>query len=362
MKVGPVMIMAGGTGGHIFPGLAVADVIREREHSVVWLGTHAGLEATLVPGRGYDIEWITISGLRGRGPVAWVATPFNLARALFQALVAFRRRRPSVVLGMGGFVSGPGGLAARLTGRPLVVHEQNAVAGTTNRVLARYAKVVFEAFPGTFPERRDTRLVGNPVRREIEALDAPEVRLGARRDGPVQLLVLGGSQGARVLNTVVPAAIGLVPEHLRPRILHQTGRSQADAARSYAQIGADVELTPFIEDIAAAYSSADLVVARAGALTVAELEAAGLGAILIPYPYAIDDHQMKNAQAFCVRGAGIVIPESACDARTLAATLEPLLAHRERLLDMAQTARAQARTGAAVEIASACLALAGAGT
>jgi UDP-N-acetylglucosamine--N-acetylmuramyl-(pentapeptide) pyrophosphoryl-undecaprenol N-acetylglucosamine transferase len=350
------MIMAGGTGGHIFPGLAVAEVLREQQRGVVWLGTQRGLEARLVPERGIEIEWINIRGLRGRGWRAWIATPLQMLAAIIQVMAAFRRCRPSAVLGMGGFVSAPGGIAAWLTRRPLIIHEQNAVAGTANRLLAPLARQVYAAFPGAFPLRVKHRVVGNPVRREIAILPPPAQRFAARRDGLVHLLVVGGSQGARVLNEIVPQAIALLPRELRPAIHHQAGQSADTARAGYAAVGTVAEVMPFIEDMAAAYAWADLVVARAGALTVAELEAAGVGAILVPYPHAIDDHQTKNAEHFARRGAGVVLAEPDCSAARLAAELGSLIGDRDKLLSMAEQARSQALTDAAVEIARACIA------
>lgn len=355
MSAGPIMIMAGGTGGHIFPGLAVAEVLREQQQAVVWLGTRRGLEARLVPERGIEIEWITIRGLRGRGLRAWILTPLQMLAAIVQVISAFRRRRPSAVLGMGGFVSAPGGIAAWLTRRPLIIHEQNAVAGTANKLLAPLARQVYAAFPGAFSPRIRHRVVGNPVRREIAGLPAPAVRFARRGEGPVHVLVVGGSQGARVLNETLPEAIAALPRELRPLLRHQAGKSMDVANARYAECGVTAEVTAFIDDMAAAYEWADLVVARAGALTIAELEAAGVGAILVPYPHAIDDHQTKNAEHFARQGAGVLIAETDFSAARLAAELGRLIAARSVLLTMAEQARSQALTHAADEIARACI-------
>nr|MBO2515100.1 undecaprenyldiphospho-muramoylpentapeptide beta-N-acetylglucosaminyltransferase [Gammaproteobacteria bacterium] len=355
--------MAGGTGGHVFPGLAVADALRARGHGVVWLGTRRGLEARVVPRHGIDIEWISVSGLRGKGVKGLVTAPFRAAFAVGQALGVMRRRKPSAVLGMGGFVSGPGGLAAWLTRRPLVIHEQNAIAGTANRWLARFATRVFEAFPSSFPRGIEAERIGNPVRREIAALPpaAPrvaelrEARSAARR---ARLLVLGGSQGARVLNLTVPQALAALPETLRPEVRHQAGRLHEEARAAYRDAGVDADVVEFIDDIAGAYGWADFAVARAGALTISELAAAGLGAVLVPYPHAIDDHQMKNAESFASGGAAIVIAERELTPARLATELEALLEQPARLEAMAAASRAQARVDAADRLADACIALA----
>jgi UDP-N-acetylglucosamine--N-acetylmuramyl-(pentapeptide) pyrophosphoryl-undecaprenol N-acetylglucosamine transferase len=351
------MIMAGGTGGHVFPGLTVADALRRGRHAVVWLGTHNGLEARVVPRAGLEMEWVSISGLRGHGWIDWLLAPWRVAGAVAQALLVMRRRRPSAVLGMGGFVSGPGGVAAWLCRRPLLIHEQNAVAGVTNRLLARFADRVFEAFPGSFPAAARAQLIGNPVRRAIASLAPPRERFEARRGERPRLLVLGGSQGARTLNRVLPEALARLPEALRPSIWHQAGAGAEEARALYARHDLAPRLEAFIEDMAAAYGWADLVVARAGALTLAELAAAGVGAILVPYPHAVDDHQTRNAQSFVAEGAGILIPEKELQAGALAQRLAQLLGDREKLLGLAEHARRQARISAAEALAGACVQL-----
>jgi UDP-N-acetylglucosamine--N-acetylmuramyl-(pentapeptide) pyrophosphoryl-undecaprenol N-acetylglucosamine transferase len=363
MSVGPIMIVAGGTGGHVFPGLAVASALEQRACAVVWMGTRQGLEARLVPQAGIEVEWITVSGLRGRGLAAWLAAPLRLAIALYQALAAMRRRRPAAVLGMGGFVSGPGGVAAWLTRRPLLIHEQNATAGAANRVLARLTRNVYEAFPGSFPGGRQATLIGNPVRNAIRCLPPPALRF-AERAGllarRVRILVLGGSQGARTLNREVPAALDRLDTSGRLDVWHQAGRGVAEAHAAYASLDCELKVEEFIDDMAAAYGWADLVICRAGALTIAELAAAGVGAVLIPYPYAADDHQAKNAASFAANGAGIVIPEHELSAARLAAALSGLVGDATELLRLAELARAQARPQAAETLADACVRLAGA--
>lgn len=358
MSAAPIMIMAGGTGGHVFPGLAVAEVLRERALPVVWLGTARGLEARLVPEHGIDIEWISIAGIRGRGAMTWLAAPFRIGYAVWQVSRALRRRRPAAVLGMGGFASGPGGVAAWLARLPLVIHEQNAVAGTTNRLLARFARRVFEAYPGSFPASVGAECIGNPVRRAILGLPEPDERMRDASSRRVRLLVLGGSQGARVLNRTVPAAVAELPERDRPEIRHQTGARLDEARAHYDQALVAASLEPFIDDMAAAYAWADLVVARAGALTVAELAACGVGAVLVPYPYATDDHQTENAAHFVAAGAAVLIPEPDLSATRLAAELALLCGDRARLRRMALQARNQAKPNAARDLADACLEIA----
>lgn len=349
------MIMAGGTGGHVFPALAVAGELRA-VREVVWLGTERGIEARLVPAAGYPTEWIEVEGLRGKGIGRWLAAPLRLLRAVAQARRVLRRRRPGVVLGLGGFASGPGGIAAWLAGTPLVIHEQNAVAGMTNRWLARFASRIAEGFPGSFPTRQGALYVGNPVRPEISALPPPRQRFEAR-SGPLKLFVFGGSQGASALNRLLPAAVALMPASRRPLVLHQTGakeRESTEAAYRAASVQADVRA--FVDDMAAAYAEADLVVSRAGALTVAELAAAGVGAILVPFPAAVDDHQTRNAEWLGRISAAQVVSEAGLTAPELANRLATLLGTgRTRLLAMAEAARSQARPDAARRMAELCL-------
>ena len=351
--------MAGGTGGHVYPALAVANALQRQSQDVVWLGTRRGLEARVVPNAGIDVEWIRIKGLRRKGVLALLVAPFALTWALLQALGVMLRRRPAAVLGMGGFVSGPGGLAAWLTRRPLVIHEQNAAAGLTNRLLARLARVVLQAFPGSFNSRVDAETVGNPVREDIAAVPEPGRRYPGRT-GPLRLLVLGGSQGALALNRTVPAALVLLPEDERPVVRHQCGeRTIETARRAYANSGIDVELTPFIDDMAGAYAWADLVVCRAGALTVAELCAVGLPALFIPYPSAVDDHQTKNARPLVDAGAALLIDEATLSESSLANSLKGWFAERSVLQTRADKARTLARPDALSRISSVCLELAG---
>jgi len=354
-----VLIMAGGTGGHVFPALAVAAVLRRRSCRVVWLGTRRGIEARLVPEAGIAIEWVRVAGLRGKGPLSWLLAPLQLAQALGDALAAIRRTRPDVVLGLGGFVAGPGGLAARLLGRPLVIHEQNAIAGLTNRILARFAHTVAEAFPGSFGPSTGAVAVGNPLRLAIEALAAGAEARAPR--SPRRLLVFGGSQGAAALNRIVPAALALLPAAERPAVLHQSGRGRRDAVvADYAARGVAAEVREFIDDMAGAYAWADLAVSRSGALTVSELAAAGLPGVLVPFPAAVDDHQTRNARFLASRGAAVLLPEDGLTPERLAAELRNLLGRDARdLAAMAEAARRAASPGAAEQLADLCLAAAG---
>ena len=354
----PVLIMAGGTGGHVFPGLALARLLREQSLEVIWLGTERGLEARVIPAEGIPIERLSVAGLRGKGLLAWLGAPFRLTRALLQALTVMRRHRPAVVVGLGGFVSGPGGIAAWLTRRPLLIHEQNAIAGLTNRILAHLARQVLEAFPGSFGREVHARVIGNPVRADISALPPPAARFAAR-SGPIRILVIGGSQGATRLNAVVPFALKRLAGWLAFDVRHQAGEKWIEAGRaSYAQAGVRADVRPFIEDMSEAYGWADLVVCRAGALTVSELAASGVGAILVPFPGAVDDHQAYNARYLVREGAALLIPDRELTEERLAAELQRLCAGRGKLLAMAERARLLAKPRAADELAASCVALA----
>jgi UDP-N-acetylglucosamine--N-acetylmuramyl-(pentapeptide) pyrophosphoryl-undecaprenol N-acetylglucosamine transferase len=353
MSERPILIMAGGTGGHVFPGLAVAEYLRSEGEEVQWLGTRTGLEARVVPAAGFELHTLPVAGLRGKGIVTWLLAPLRLGIALWAALGLMLRLKPRLVLGMGGFASGPGGLMASALNIPLVIHEQNAVAGLTNRWLTRVAERVLEGFPGTFPEKAGARHTGNPVRERIAGLLAPDLRfLG--REGPVCLLVLGGSLGALALNETVPAALSRLPAEVRPVVRHQAGeRTLVQARKAYAAAGVEAEVTAFIEDMSAAYAWADVVICRAGALTIAELAAAGLGAILVPYPHAVDDHQTANARFLTRAGAAVLIAAPELNAKRLAAELAVM--DRTRALAMAEAARGLARPDATEAVARACL-------
>ena len=349
----PVLILAGGTGGHIFPGLAVAQAFRRRGVPVVWLGSRQGLENRLVPAAGIRLCTIDVQGLRGKGVLALLGAPWRLIRALVQAGSVVRGLRPRAALSFGGYAAGPGGLAAWLYRVPLTVHEQNRVPGLTNRILARFAKHLLAGFPDAFAGR-NASWVGNPVRKEIATLPAPTER-AAVASGALRLLVIGGSQGARALNTTLPAALAQLGD-CAITVRHQCGASALAATQSaYAELGVDAEISAFIEDMAAAYAGADLVVCRAGALTVAELCAAGIAAILVPFPAAVDDHQTANARFLVEAGAAWLLPESELSAKRLASLIRDQIRQPERRLAMATAARALARPDAAERVAQLCL-------
>lgn len=347
-----VLIMAGGTGGHVFPALACAREFQSRGYTVHWLGTPRGIENELVPQAGLPLHRIEMSGLRGKGLLSLLKAPFRLARALWQARRVLREIEPVCVLGMGGFVTGPGGWAARLAGIPLVIHEQNAVAGTANRALAPFAARICEAFPDTFAASAKRRTTGNPVRAE---LFAPAARPSAPAE-PRRLLVLGGSLGAEPLNKLLPAALALLPAELRPQVCHQAGRQHAEVtAARYREAGIEAEVLPFIADMAAAYRAADLVICRAGALTVSELAASGLPSLLVPLPHAIDDHQTRNAEFLARAGAAVLLPQRTTDAAGLAAQLTEVLMHSEKLAAMGAIARRLAKPEATRAVVDICL-------
>ncbi|QOC24155.1 undecaprenyldiphospho-muramoylpentapeptide beta-N-acetylglucosaminyltransferase [Wenzhouxiangella sp. AB-CW3] len=343
------MIMAGGTGGHIFPGLAVAEELKGSGAAVTWLGTAAGLESRLVPERGIALERITIGGLRGRGLAGWLLAPWRVMRAVWQARAILRRHRPACVLSMGGYVAGPGALAARLMGIPLVIHEQNAIAGLTNRLLRPLARRVMTGFPDTL---RGGEHVGNPVRADIVAMAPPAERM-AGRTGPLRLLVVGGSQGAAVFSEQVPEALADMPPSARPVVVHQAGRQYEQTRSAYERLGVEGEIHEFIEDMATALGQADLALCRSGALTVSELSAAGVASILVPFPHAVDDHQTANARFLSDADAAWLLPQAELDAGKLSGLLSEM--SRERLMAMAARARNKARTDAAEQVARACL-------
>lgn len=350
-----VMILAGGTGGHIYPALAVAERLRAQGVPLCWLGSEQGMEAGIVPRHGIPFNAVRVRGLRGRGPFGWLLAPLTVSLATLQAVRVLLRTRPGVVLGMGGFVSGPGGLAAWLCRRPLVIHEQNAVPGLTNRLLGRIATRVLAAYPGSFAPGVGARVTGNPVRESIAAIEAPDARL--RADGPVRLLVVGGSRGARSLNRGVPAALA-ASVGTAVEVWHQTGAADlAETEAAYRALPLPARVAPFIEDMTAAYRWADLVVCRAGAITIAELAAAGVAAVLVPYPHAVDDHQTANARYLADAGAAVLLPDSELAAGGLAPVLGRLLGEPAQLLGMARRARALARPDAAAAVAQECMEL-----
>ncbi len=350
-----LLVMAGGTGGHVFPALAVAEKLRAEGVEVLWMGTRRGFEAKAVPAAGFDMAWVEVGGVRGKGLMTLLFAPLQVLRATWQALRILRGFRPGLVLGMGGYSAGPGGVAAWLLRVPLIIHEQNAAAGTTNKLLARLARHVLQAYPAPFATHPRAVTVGNPVRDTLLGLPGPAERgLGTHR--PVRILVLGGSLGALALNQTVPAALARFAGRICIR--HQAGRTLAAAQQAYAAVAhsapLEVELVEFIDDMAGSLAWADLLICRAGALTLAEVAAVGVGSILVPFPHAIDDHQTRNAEHLVRAGAALLQPEASLSAAGLAAELQSLLDAPARLLAMAQAARACARPEATEEIATYC--------
>jgi len=353
-----VMIMAGGTGGHVFPALATARALQQQGYRIEWLGTAAGIEAELIPKADIALHCIAVAGLRGKGKLGLLLAPFKLLRATWQALAVIRRLRPVCVLGMGGFASGPGGLAAWMSGIPLLIHEQNAIPGMTNRILARLATRVMEAFPGAFEAKRGALATGNPIRQSIMQLPEPGSRFSGR-SGPLRLLVVGGSLGAQAINHCLPRTLAALPEAQRPEVWHQTGKHKLDETRAdYQALGVRARVVPFIDDMDAAYGWADLVLCRSGALTVSELSAAGVPSVLVPYPHAVDDHQTANARYLADQGAAVLLPQSEMNEQRLR-TLLGELNDRPRLLAMANRAQALARPLATAAVAQQCQECAG---
>ncbi len=347
------MIMAGGTGGHVFPGLAVADFLRRSGWRIVWLGSRTGMEAALVAKHGYDLAHVSFSGLRGKGLFALLLLPARLLLAFWQSARVIFAVRPDVVLGMGGYISFPGGLMAVLLGKPLAIHEQNSIAGLANRVLARLADRVLCAYPGALKRATAT---GNPVRPEIAGIPAPEARYAAR-SGPLRVLVFGGSLGARVLNEVVPEALALLPRERRPLVTHQSGAQHLDSLRAaYTTAGVEAKALAFIDDMAAAYADVDLVICRAGATTVAEIAAVGVASLLVPFPHAVDDHQTSNARFLSGTGAAVLLEQQDLNAERVAGLITGF--DRGRLCEMAKRARSLGNPGATEAVAKVCMDLA----
>lgn len=348
------MIMAGGTGGHVFPGLAVAAYMKSLDWHIVWLGTYKGMEAELVPQHGYRMELIGFSGLRGKKAIDWLLLPWRLLLAFWQSARIIHRTKPDVVLGMGGYPAFPGGIMASLLNKPLLIHEQNAIPGLTNKILAKIADTTLLGFPGAIKGASDKiQVTGNPLRNDIARLTVPEARF-AGRAGKLKILVIGGSLGAQILNTIVPQALKLIPENERPLITHQAGKKHLDKLqKNYIESGVAGNLVAFIEDMAASYAECDLVICRAGALTVSELAAAGAASILVPYPFAVDDHQTANARYLSEHHAAWLLPQNRLSAEMLADLIRGLT--REKLLEMAICARNLAKPDATRMVAEACL-------
>lgn len=354
-RVQRVLVTAGGTGGHVFPALAAAKLFQEKGVEVRWVGTAQGIEAKIVPANNIEIEFIDVAGVRGQGLSRLLWAPLKIAKAVLQVMRIAREYDPDLVLGMGGFVTGPTGLGMWLSRRCVYIHEQNAVAGFTNKVLAKIARKVFQAFPGAFPLQAKVETTGNPVRKEIVALSAPKKRY-RDRSGPLHILVLGGSQGAVALNEIVPKALAKVSDQLDFEVRHQAGDSNLVSAReSYELEAVDAQVVPFIEDMAAAYEWADLVICRSGALTVSELAAAGVASLLIPYPFAVDDHQTRNAEYLSAAGAAFLIQQRDLTEHSLAQLILKKLSNRETLQKMAVTARQLAMTNATEKVVKRCM-------
>lgn len=359
-KQRPIMITAGGTGGHVYPGLAVAKALMAQGIPVVWMGTRKGLEARVVPEAGIPMAWLDVNGLRGKGWKTLVMAPINLVRALVQSVQIMLRHKPAAILGMGGFVAGPGGLVAALMGKPVVIHEQNAVAGLTNKLLSRLSRRVLEGFPNTFAAADKVMATGNPVRLDIANLPEPSERFAARANEPVRVLIVGGSLGAQALNEMVPQALARLPVAQRPQVRHQAGVRNIDfAQQQYMDAGVEAEVMPFIEDMAEAYAWADLVICRSGALTIAELAAAGVAAVLVPYPYAVDDHQTANGNYLADNGAALLMQQRDLNVERLAEVLQDLCIEHSKLLQMSIAARQLAKPYATAQVAAICAAYAG---
>ena len=349
-----IMIMAGGTGGHVYPAMAVADYLKAQGWNIVWLCTEGGMENRLIEHKGYQKAMITMRGVRGKGLVGWLLLPVKLSIALMQSYKAIAKSQPDLVLGMGGFAAFPGGLMASLLRKPLVIHEQNSVAGLTNKTLSHFAKKVLAAFPAAFGSK--ATLVGNPVRAEITQISSPETRL-AERTGPLRLLVVGGSLGAQALNDVLPKALAEIAVDIRPQVVHQAGEKHIGALQAnYIAANVDADAKAFVHDMAAMYSWADIVICRAGALTVAEVSAAGVASVLVPFPHAVDDHQTSNAHYLSDAGAAILMPQAEFTVAKVVMLLQGLT--REQCLNMAMKARTLGKPEATADVAKLCMELA----
>ena len=345
--------MAGGTGGHVFPALAVADYLKKAGWRIIWLGTKGGMEEALVPQKGHDIKFIDFSGLRGKNLMVWFTLPVRLLLAFWQSAKLLFQLRPDVVLGMGGYPAFPGGIMASLLNKPLLIHEQNSIPGLTNKMLAKFADKVLTGFPDSIKDKKKVVFSGNPVRNDICQLDTPDNRYEGR-SGNLKLLIIGGSLGAQALNAIVPQALKLIPDSMRPLVTHQAGGKHLETLnRNYVEAGVEGELVVFIEDMAIQYSECDLVICRAGALTIAELASAGIASILVPFPYAVDDHQTYNAKFLSSHGAAVLLPEDELTPSSLANLLSGLT--REKLLIMATKARELAKPNATRIVAEECM-------
>ena len=354
MGMQPVMILAGGTGGHVFPALAVANELRDRGVPIIWVGTHKGIEARVVPEANFPLAIMSVQGLRGKGVMQYIRAPLIIIKALYESLSIVIKHKPCALLGMGGFVSGPCALVGVLLRKPLIIHEQNAIVGLTNRILAPLSRIMFTGFPIQF-KKQQLEYCGNPVRSELLNVKSPEKRL-VGRGATKRLLIVGGSQGAAALNKVVPNAIAIVSSSMQVEVWHQAGANRCEITQnSYQENNLQAKVDEFINDIDQAYAWADLIVCRSGAITLAEIAAVGLGSILVPYPYAVDDHQTANARSYVEAGAAQIISESELSAEKLAEMLLRLLGNSERLLDMACAAKKLVQGDASKRVADECM-------
>lgn len=351
-----VLIATGGTGGHVYPALAVAEELISRGVKVSWMGTRKGMEAKIIPSKSIPLYFVSVTGLRGKGLMGWLLAPFKLSLAIAQAIAIELKHKPDVVLGMGGFVSGPGGIASWVLRKPLVIHEQNTIAGMTNKLLANFATHVAQAFPNTFAEKTKAIHLGNPIRKDIENITSPKERFNNREDNEMHVLVLGGSLGATALNEQLPNIFSSLKKSCAVSIVHQTGLKHLDSANEfYSSASIDAKVVDYIEDMPKLYSWADIVICRSGALTVSELTAAGVGALLIPYPFAVDDHQYHNAMYLVGGNAAVVVRQSEMQSNDFVKLLENMICNgREKLLSMAESARVLSMPNASSKVADLC--------
>ena len=350
----PVMILAGGTGGHVFPALAVARELKQRGVPVIWVGTERGIEARVVPSAGFSLALVHVQGLRGKGMKQYLRAPFIIAKAMLEGLKIIRKYKPCAVLGMGGFVSGPCALVGVIFRKPLIIHEQNAVIGLTNRILAPLSEIMFTGFP-IKSKKASIEYCGNPVRNELMSMADPKVRLN-RSDKRKRLLIVGGSLGALALNELLPQTVKIISDSMQIDVWHQTGANKRERVLwSYQQQDIHAQVDEFIDDMAKAYAWADLIVCRSGAITLAEIAAVGLGSVLVPYPYAVDDHQTANAHSYVQANAACLLSESEITAEKLAKLLTTLLSDNERLLSMANAAKKLGQINASKRVADACM-------
>jgi len=354
-QVKHVLIAAGGTGGHVYPALAVADYLREQDVKVTWVGTEKGLEHRIVPAANIPLEIISISGLRGKGLLNLLFVPLKLIVAVVQVIKIFIRIKPDAVLGMGGFVSGPCGLAAFILRKPLYLHEQNAIPGLTNKVLSYVATTAMQAFPNSLKTTKNIIVTGNPIRKAISEIAEPDARMSGHKDN-IRLLIVGGSLGAQALNENVPKVLSQIDKELQPTVWHQTGKNKLKTTiENYKKANIEAKVTEFIEDMSEAYEWADLVICRAGALTISELANAGVAAVLVPYPYAVDDHQTANAQYLTNVDAAILVQQEQLISKLKDVMTELLQAGRAKLVDMAKAARKLSKPDATKAVAEICL-------